>query len=95
MIAALLLPTNASAQAPEPAEPGSPSRITRINPAAAVFDVLIVRPLGFVAAAVGAGAFIPALVLSAADGQDSIESALEFFVIDPAKYVFTRRLGEF
>jgi hypothetical protein len=96
LIAGLLLPANALAQAQEPAEPRSPSLSARLSRGAAVgFDVLIVRPLGFVATTVGAALFIPAVVVTAPNGRDSIESALELFVIVPAKYVFRRPLGEF
>ena len=79
----------AEAPAPETVEPRGP------NPAAAAFDVLIVRPFGLAALPVGVAAFIPAALLTAPNGMDSIRQALDLFVISPANYVFRRPLGEF
>jgi hypothetical protein len=89
LIAALLLPANAYAQAPEQVRPPRP------NPVAAGFDVVILRPLGLVATAVGAVLFVPALLLTAPNGLDSVRSALKIFVTEPAKSVFQRPLGDF
>ena len=61
---------------------------------AAVFDVVILRPLGFAASLVGAALFIPAALVTAPGGLNSIEEAWEQFVITPAEHVYTRPLGE-
>ena len=82
-------PTQPLAQAPELLEPSAP------NPAAAVFDVLVVRPLGLVVLPVGVAAFIPAALLTAPNGKESLLTALDLFVTGPANYVFQRPLGEF
>jgi hypothetical protein len=89
LIAALLLSANAYAQAQEEVEPPSPNLI------AAGFDVVILRPLGLVAAAVGAGLFVPVALVTAPNGLDSLQSALTIFVTEPAKSVFLRPLGDF
>lgn len=96
---AFLLPTNARAQTPpdaklqnltpEPIEPKG------LNPAVGAFDVLVVRPLAAAALPVGVAFFVPAALLSAPGGKDSVGQAFEFFVRAPARYVFTRPLGEF
>ena len=59
------------------------------------FDLVILRPLGLVAVAVGAVAFVPAALITAPNGRDGIQSALELFVTEPAKNVFQRPLGDF
>jgi len=66
-----------------------------VNPAAAAFDVLIVRPLGLVVVPVGVAAFIPAALLTAPNGKDSLKEALDYFVTSPVNYVFRRPLGDF
>ena len=89
LIVALLLPGSATALEPEGLER------RRIDPVAASFDVVILRPLGFVAVVVGAAAFIPVALLTAPNGKDSLKAALELFVTRPADDVFRRRLGDF
>lgn len=63
--------------------------------AAASFDVLLLRPVGFAASVVGAAMFLPAALMTAPNGRDSIEDAWEQFVSTPAEYVYSRPLGEF
>jgi hypothetical protein len=97
--------TQAPAPAPEPtqaAAPAAPQALAPeqveaepLNPAAAAFDVLIVRPFGLVVVPVGVAAFIPAALLTAPNGLDSLQSALDYFVIGPVNYVFRRPLGDF
>jgi hypothetical protein len=88
LIAGLLLPANADALAQEQVEPPSP------NPIVAGADLVILRPLGLVAMAAGAVLFVPAALLTAPNGLDSVQMALEFFVTEPAKNVFQRPLGD-
>jgi hypothetical protein len=73
----------------EPIEP------TGLNPAVAAFDVIVVRPLAATALPIGCALFLPAALITAPNGLDSVKEAAEFFVIGPARYVFTRPLGEF
>ena len=73
----------------EPIEP------TGLNPAVAAFDVIVVRPLAATALPIGCALFVPAALITAPGGLDSVKEAAEFFVIGPARYVFTRPLGEF
>jgi hypothetical protein len=89
LIAGLLLPGNAYAGEQQPVDSGS------VNPAVAGFDVVILRPVGLVALAVGAVLFVPVALVTAANGKDSLETALEVFVTGPAKNVFQRPLGDF
>jgi hypothetical protein len=89
LITGILLTGNAYAQEQQSA--GS----TPVDPVAAGFDVVIVRPLGLVVLAIGAVAFVPAALITAASGKDSLEAALEIFVTGPAHHVFQRPLGDF
>jgi hypothetical protein len=89
LLAGLLLAGNAHAQDEPPEAPAG------VNPAVAGFDVVILRPLGLAALAVGTVAFIPVAVLTAPDGLDSLQAALEIFVTTPAEWVFKRPLGDF
>ena len=89
LIASLLLPASAYGQVQEEVERPPP------NPGAAALDVVILRPLGLVATAVGAVCFIPAAFVTAPNGLDSVQMALNFFVSEPAKSVFQRPLGDF
>ena len=67
----------------------------RPNPAVMAFDVLILRPLGFVAMCVGVVAFVPTVIVAAPGGRDGVQSAMEILVLVPTKSVFQRPLGEF
>jgi hypothetical protein len=55
-------------------------------------DLLVVRPLGIAATAVGAVIYVISLPFSLAGGNE--EEARQKLVIDPATYTFTRPLGE-
>ena len=63
--------------------------------AAATFDVVILRPLGVVSTLIGAALFIPATVVTAPNGIDSIQEAWRLFVVAPAERVYTRPIGDF
>ncbi len=69
------------------------SRIVDI--AAASFDVVILRPCGLAALAVGAGLFLPATLLTAPNGRRAVEQAWNHFVTSPAESVLQRGLGDF
>ncbi len=89
LIAGLLLPTQARAQGRADTSPPPP------NYPAQAFDVVILRPLGLAAAVVGAAIFVPAAILTAPGGRDSIGEAWELFVLVPGKFVVERPLGDF
>lgn len=63
--------------------------------AAKAFDVVVLRPLGLLATAIGAGFFPVAALLSSPGGRDAVEEALELFVLVPGQSVFQRPLGDF
>ncbi len=63
--------------------------------AAVAFDLAILRPLGFAAAAIGFAFFIPAAVITAPGGRETIEEAWEQMVVVPGRAVFRRPLGDF
>ena len=58
-----------------------------------VADALIVRPLGIIATILGAGLFVISLPFSALG--KNVKEAGEKLVVAPAKFTFTRPLGEF
>lgn len=93
VIAGLLLTASASADEQE----GFDFRLgpEPVNRAAVVFDLLILRPIGVVSLAVGAAALLPVALLTAPNGRDSVETALELFVRAPMDDVFRRKLGDF
>ena len=55
----------------------------------------MLRPLGFAALPIGVAFFVPAAAITAPNGRESVERALELFVTSPANYVFKRPLGDF
>jgi len=58
-----------------------------------VADALIVRPLGIIATILGAGLFVISLPFSALG--KNVKEAGQKLVVEPAKFTFTRPLGEF
>ena len=62
--------------------------------ASATFDVLVLRPLGFAASLVGAALFIPAALITAPNGLDSIEETWRMFVVTPSEHVYMRPIGD-
>jgi len=60
---------------------------------AMIYDVLVVRPVGMVATAVGSLFWLVGLPFSASGGN--VDTATEKLVKEPAKYTFDRPLGEF
>lgn len=62
--------------------------------AGAAFDLTVLRPLGLVTTAVGVGLFVPAALVTAPNGWDSIQEAWRRFVTEPAQNVYVRPLGE-
>jgi hypothetical protein len=111
LLTGLLMPAGARAQAQapaaapvqtdaQPAAPGQPDdalvqETPAVSPGAAAFDVMVLRPLGFVVIPVGVALFVPAALTTAPNGLDSVQAALELFVTNPTNYVFKRPLGEF
>ena len=98
-IVALCLP--AAALADEPEDPPRKAREGGILTSEEILsvlavgvDLLIVRPAGVVATAVGFGLFLPVALLSMADYPDSVQESWELFVVEPAKGVYDRPLGD-
>lgn len=58
-----------------------------------VVDGLVVRPVGLVSTVVGTGAFIVTLPFSALGGN--VGQAARELVVRPARFTFTRPLGDF
>jgi hypothetical protein len=60
---------------------------------AMMYDVLVVRPVGMVATAVGSLFWLVGLPFSASG--DNVDTATEKLVKEPAAFTFDRPLGEF
>ncbi|HSR10482.1 MAG TPA: hypothetical protein VLS90_03490 [Thermodesulfobacteriota bacterium] len=56
-------------------------------------DVLFMRPLGLAATVIGSAVFV--LSLPFAIPSRSVEAVAQRLVVDPAKFTFTRPIGEF
>lgn len=91
LCASLLFPLTGQAQDGSDAAP----KPGAVRVADATFDALFLRPSGLVVFVVGAVMFIPAAVLATPGGKDAVDEASERFVQAPAKYLFTRPIGEF
>ncbi|MFQ5486459.1 MAG: hypothetical protein ACE5DO_14155 [Desulfobacterales bacterium] len=57
-----------------------------------IADVLVARPLGLIATALGIAVFVISLPFSAAGGNT--EAAYQKLILKPAKYTFQRPLGD-
>ena len=83
----LVIPFGSTAMAQEYFETEDPSG------AAMIFDLVLVRPVGLVATAVGAVTFVLSWPFSALGGNSG--EASEKLISEPAAYTFKRPLGEF
>lgn len=59
---------------------------------AVAFDLVIVRPLSLVTTVLGAGLFVVSVPFAAIQGDPL--AAADTLVVDPARYTFTRPLGD-
>lgn len=77
-----------------PAWADESSQVIDESPSAAAMtiDLLFVRPLSLVATGLGCVLFVLDLPLSVIQGEPPREPARKF-VVEPARYTFTRRLG--
>jgi hypothetical protein len=58
-------------------------------------DLAVIRPLAAVTLAAGAALFVPAVIMTAPNGVDSMRDAYDRFVREPGEYFYSRPLGEF
>ena len=91
-VSLLLLASPATALEPT-ADDHDPWYVTAGSIGEKTFDVLLLRPLGFVATVGGFACFTAALPFSAI-AQD-IGTSWDIFVLGPADYTFLRPLGDF
>lgn len=66
-----------------------------LHPIEVGFDAVIVRPLTMTTIVIGGVLLVPAVALSAAEGRDSWDSAIELFVTIPYEDAIQRELGDF
>lgn len=67
--------------------------VARTDPDAAFFDVILGRPVGLAATVAGSVAFVVSLPFAATSG--SIKPTADALVGRPARFTFTRPLGDF
>lgn len=65
---------------------------TRPDPAMVVADVVVVRPVCFVATLVGSVFFVVSLPIAAI--SKSVKTTADVLVVSPAKATFTRQMGD-
>ena len=102
--AALLLALPALAADEIEAEPAVKTDVAAKGSAAAakprgldfdqIFDLLIIRPVGFVTTIVGGVFFVPAALLVAPTGAEGVQLAWERFVAPSVERTFNTPLGE-
>ena len=66
-----------------------------IDPLEVGVDAVIVRPLAVTTLIIGAVFLVPALIISAPDGEESREEAIERFITISYEDAFERELGDF
>jgi hypothetical protein len=59
-----------------------------------VVDAVLIRPAAAITLLAGAMLFVPAAMLTAPNGMDSIRDAYDRFVNEPGEYLWGRPLGE-
>lgn len=79
--------------APVPAEPQWYD--ATIRNANVGVDLLLVRPLAGVTLIAGSVLFVPAAIMTAPNGWDSVKEAYNRFIDEPVDYFASRPLGEF
>jgi len=57
-------------------------------------DLILIRPAAALTLGTGAVLFVPAALMTAPNGWESIKEAYQRFVDEPAEYFITRPLGE-
>jgi hypothetical protein len=94
-IAILLLPATGYAEAEGGSTSSGGFADSAANVAAIGFDAVILRPIGFAVVLVGGVLFVPAALITAPNGWDSIVEAKEIFIDAPVERTFQRPLGDF
>jgi hypothetical protein len=99
VIAGLLAPAAGRADGAQPADQAAPVERHWYDSAArnadAGVDLLVVRPLGLVTLVAGTVLFVPAVIMTAPNGTESMHEAYDRFVREPGEYFYSRPLGEF
>jgi hypothetical protein len=86
-------PTTLGTPPPPPPPARPPARRIDPDPGEVAVDVLVVRPIGIAATAVGAAIFVVALPFAAIAGD--VDKAARTLVNKPARFTFRRPLGDF
>jgi hypothetical protein len=94
-------PAAGESTAQDEAEMPAPAPVERnwsdqaISNANVAVDLLVLRPFAAVTLGAGAVLFVPAALLTAPNGSESIKDAYQRFVREPGEYLISRPLGEF
>jgi len=62
---------------------------------AVIGDVTLARPLGLVSTVLGSAVFVGTLPFTVWQGRKGMGNAADTLVADPARFTFTRPIGEF
>jgi hypothetical protein len=89
-LAPLLVVAFLASVVPAPVQASTPE--TDGDDAAIIFDLIILRPVGFIATVAGTVIFIGSLPVSVVTG--SVGKAFNALVKEPVKYTFWRTLGD-
>ena len=77
----------------ESAEPSNQATVNSVFDTG--FDLVILRPLGLVGLAGGAGLFVPAVILTAPGGSEGVTDSVDIFLRTPWRDLVDRPLGDF
>ncbi len=58
-------------------------------------DLVLIRPMAAITLVAGALLYVPAVIMTAPNGKESMGDAYERFVREPGEYFYSRPLGEF
>jgi hypothetical protein len=100
-IALLIAPTQGWAADDEKADEPPPPPIQRhwydpvLHQTDIGVDLMLIRPLAGITLVAGALLFVPAALITAPNGTDSIRDAYDRFLREPGEYFYSRPLGEF
>jgi hypothetical protein len=90
LVALLMLSLSASASQAGSTRSGMGNKASQ---SPVVFDVLILRPLGFVTLALGAGLFVISMPLVAVTRPQDIRKPYETFLVRPCRFLWKDDLG--
>ena len=65
------------------------------DPEIVIADLILVRPLGFIATVFGAALFVVTLPFTVFGGEENTNMVIEKIIKEPARFTFERPVGQF